>query len=104
MTKEDYFTMCEHLGTEPIESEIPVELDDLPLEVQQALLVYRMLKDDWEGFNGIYLGKSYIGLTEILHYTEVEPQEHKIILTLIRIIDGIRSNILNEKQKKPAKQ
>ena len=104
MTKQQYLDMCEQLGTEPLEQEIPVELDDLPLEVQQALLVYRMLKDDWEGFNGIYLGKSYIGLTEILHYTEVEPQDHKIILTLIRIIDGIRANILNEKQKKPAKQ
>ena len=104
MTKQQYFEMCEQLGNEPADSEIPVELEDLPLEVQQALLVYRMLKDDWEGFNGIYLGKSYIGLTEVLHYTEVEPQDHKIILTLIRIIDGIRSNILNEKQKKPAKQ
>ena len=104
MTKQQYFEMCSQLGTEPLEHEIPVELDDLPLEVQQALLVYRMLKDDWEGFNGIYLGKSYIGLTEILHYTEIEPEDHKIILTLIRIIDSIRSNILNEKQKKPAKQ
>ena len=104
MTKQQYFDMCDQLGTEPLDNEIPVELDDLPLEVQQAMLVYRMLKDDWEGFNGIYLGKSYIGLTEVLHYTEVEPEDHKIILTLIKIIDGIRSNIINEKQKKPANQ
>lgn len=104
MTKQQYFDMCDQLGTEPLEHEIPVELDDLPLEVQQALLVYRMLKDDWEGFNGLYLGKSYIGLTEILHYTEVEPEDYKIALTLIKIIDNIRANIINEKQKKPAKQ
>jgi hypothetical protein len=104
MTKQQYFDMCDQLGTEPLDNEVPVELDDLPLEVQQALLVYRMLKDDWEGFNGIYLGKSYIGLTEILYYTEIEPVDHKIMLTLIKIIDSIRSNILNEKQKKPAKQ
>lgn len=104
MTKQQYFEMCEQLGTEPADSEIPVELEDLPLEVQQALMVYRMLRDEWEGFNGLYLGKSYIGLTEILHYTEVDPQDQKIILTLIKIIDGIRGNIINEKQKKPAKQ
>ena len=104
MTRDQYFQMCEMLGSEPVDSEIPIEYEDFPLEVQQAFSVYRMLKDEWEGFNGIYLGKSYIGLTEILHYTEVEPQDHKIILTLIKIIDGIRSNILNEKQKKPAKQ
>jgi hypothetical protein len=95
--------MCEQLGTEPIDSEIPVEVDDLPLEVQQALLAYRMLRDEWEGFNGLYLGKSYIGLTEILHYTETDPQDHKVIVTLIQLIDSIRGNILNEKQKKPAK-
>lgn len=95
--------MCEQLGTEPLEHEIPVELEDLPLEVQQALFVYRMLRDEWEGFNGLYLGKSYIGLTEILHYTEVDLQDQKIILTLIKIIDSIRGNIINEKQKKPAK-
>lgn len=103
MTKEQYFNMCEQLGTEPLEHEIPVELEDLPLEVQQALFVYRMLRDEWEGFNGLYLGKSYIGLTEILHYTEVDLQDQKIILTLIKIIDSIRGNIINEKQKKPAK-
>jgi len=104
MTKQQYFEMCEQLGNEPVDSEIPVELEDLPLEVQQALMVYRMLRDEWEGFNGLYLGKSYIGLTEILHYTEVDQQDQKIILTLIKIIDGIRGNIINEKQKKPAKQ
>ena len=104
MTKQQYFEMCELLGNQPLDNEIPVELDDLPLEVQQALMVYRMLRDEWEGFNGLYLGKSYIGLTEILHYTEVDPQDQKIILTLIKIIDGIRGNIINEKQKKPAKQ
>ena len=43
MTKQQYFDMCNQLGTEPLEHEIPVELDDLPLEVQQALLVYRLL-------------------------------------------------------------
>lgn len=102
MTKEQYLDMCQQLGTEPIDSEVPIELDDLPLEVQQALLVYRMLRDEWEGFNGLYLGKSFIGLTEILQYTEIDPQDYKIILTLIKLIDTIRGNIINEKQKKPA--
>lgn len=95
--------MCRQLGTEPIEEEIPVEIDDLPLEVQQALLVYRMLKDDWEGFNGLYLGKSLVGLIEILNFVEIEQSERKLILTLIQLIDSIRSNLINQKHKKPAK-
>ena len=37
MTKEMYFEMCEALGNDPVESEIPVELDDFPLEIQELL-------------------------------------------------------------------
>jgi hypothetical protein len=36
MTKEQYFEMCEALGTEPDPLEIPIEFDDLHLEVQEA--------------------------------------------------------------------
>lgn len=103
MTKQQYFDMCDQLGTEPVDSEIPVELDDFPTIVQQALLVYRMLRDEWEGFNGLYLGKSYQGLSEILMYTEVDPEDNKIVLTLIKLIDNIRGNIINQKQKPAGK-
>ena len=47
MTKDTYFEMCELLGNTPIASEIPVDFDDFPLEVQQSFTVYRMLRDDW---------------------------------------------------------
>jgi hypothetical protein len=103
MTKEMYLTMCEQLGNEPELSEIPVEVEDLPLEAQQALLAYRMLRDEWEGFNGLYLGKSLVGLTEILDFIECDQQDRKLIVTLIQTIDAIRGNLINEKQKKPAK-
>lgn len=100
MTKEQYFSMCEQLGTEPLEHEIPVEPEDFPILVQQALVAYRMLRDEWEGFNGVYLGKSYQGLQEILRYTEVDQQDEKVVFTLIKLIDSIRGNLIN--QKKPA--
>lgn len=104
VTKEMYLEMCSMMGSKPVESEIPVELDDMPLEVQQAMLVYRMLRDEWEGFSGSYLGKSYIGLTEILQYTEIEPSDHKLIVMLIKTIDSIRSQQIakHREQKKPA--
>jgi len=100
MTKEQYFSMCEQLGTEPLEHEIPVEPEDFPILVQQALTTYRMLRDEWEGFNGVYLGKSYQGLQEILQYTEVDQQDEKVVFTLLKLIDSIRGNLINE--KKPA--
>lgn len=103
MTREKYFEMCEMLGSEPAENEIPVEYDDFPLEVQQTFNVYRMLKDEWEGFNGLYLGKSFIGLTEILDYMEIDHSDRKLTVQLIKLIDSIRGNLINEKEKTPTK-
>ena len=99
MTKDTYFEMCEMLGNEPIESEVPVEFDDFPLEVQQAFNAYRMLRDEWDTMSGIYLGKSLIGIKDILEATEIEPSEHKFIIMLIRIIDNVRSEEINKKKK-----
>lgn len=104
MTKSQYFEMCEMMGSEPIESEIPVEFDDFPLEVQQAFNAYRMLRDEWDTMNGNYLGKSLIGVKDVLEATEIEQSEQKFIIMLIRMIDNVRSDEINNKKKmeKPA--
>lgn len=104
MTKDQYFEMCEMMGNEPIESEVPVEFEDLHLEVQQALNAYRMLRDEWDTMNGHYLGKSLIGVKDVLEATEIEPADQKFIIMLIRIIDAVRSDEINSKKKmeKPA--
>jgi hypothetical protein len=104
MTKESYFEMCEMLGSEPVESEIPVEFDDFPLEMQQAFAVYRMLRDEWDTMGGSYLGKSLIGIKDLLEATEIEPEDQKFIVVLVRMIDQVRSDEINNKLKaqKPA--
>jgi len=105
MSKDTYFEMCEALGNQPVEEEIPVEFDDFPLEVQQALIAYRMLRDEWDSMNGIYLGKSLIGISEVLEATEIDQEDRKFITMLVRTIDGVRIQEINNKQKteKPAK-
>lgn len=96
--------MCEMLGEPVVESNIPVEFDDFPLEVQQAFGVYRMLRDEWDTMNGNYLGKSLIGIKDVLEATEIDLQDQKFIVVLVRLIDDIRSNEINKlKQKEPAK-
>lgn len=104
MTRDRYFELCELMGNEPIDNEIPIEFEDFPVEVQQAVLVYRMLKDEWEGFNGLYLGKSFIGLTEVLEYMEIDSSDRKLIVQLIKLIDSVRSDqlIKQREQQKPA--
>ena len=104
MTRDQYFEMCETLNTEPLEEEIPVELEDFPVEVHQAFAVYRLLRDDWDSFNGIYLGKSYIDLQESLYYTEVDLEDRRFVIQLVRQIDALRVSEINSKKAntKPA--
>ena len=104
MTKDQYFEICEAMGNEPVESEIPVDFEDFPLEVQQAFNAYRMLRDEWDTMNGNYLGKSLIGVKDVLEATEIELSDQKFIIMLIRMIDAVRSDEINNKKKmeKPA--
>jgi hypothetical protein len=99
MTKHQYFEMCEALGTEPVEEQIPIEFEDFPLEVQQAFNAYRMLRDEWDAMSGTYLGKSLIGIKDVLEATEIDLSEYKFIIMLIRMIDAVRSEEVNNHKK-----
>ena len=99
MSKDSYFEMCELMGTEPVESEIPIEFNDLHDEVQEAFIVYNMLQDNWDSMNGVYLGKNFTGIYDIFRIMEIE--DTKTCFNILGIIDRQRSSILNTKHKKP---
>jgi hypothetical protein len=99
MTKDAYFEMCEMLGTSPKDEEIPVEYEDLPDEVQEAIVVYNMLQDNWDTMNGGYLGKVVSGINDIFNIAQVEDKQ--TCFNVIQILDNIRAKIINN--KKPAK-
>lgn len=102
MTKDRYFEMCEMLGSEPVEEEIPVEYEDLLLDVQEALDIYHKLKDEWDTMNGNYLGKSYSGIKDIFEILEVPVEDYKTMFSLIGMIDKRRAEaISNNKPKDP---
>lgn len=103
MTKDSYFEMCEMLGSEPIESEIPIEQSDFPTEVQDAIGVYYKLKDDWDTMNGVYMGKSYVGLQDILNILEIPMEDRRWTLDWITVMDNIRSKALKDSKPKPQK-
>jgi len=96
--------MCELMGNEPVEAEIPVDYEDFPVEVQQAFSVYNMLRDEWDSMSGVYLGKTLIGIKDILDAMEIEREEHKFMIILVRMIDRVRSDEINSKKanEKPA--
>lgn len=92
--------MCELLGSEPVEEEIPIELDDLYDDVQEAFIVYNLLKDTWDSMAGVYLGKDFSGITDIMTIQEID--DPKTCFSILKLIDKHRSNSLNTKNTKPA--
>ena len=96
MTKEQYFEMCQMLGSEPSEEEIPVEFDDFPLEVQEAYLIYNIISDSWDTMSGTYLGKNMVGVKDIMEIYGIE--DARLTLQLINSIDSIRRTIINNKR------
>lgn len=100
MTKEAYFEMCDMLGNEPIESEIPIDYEDLFRDVQEALNIYSKLRDEWDTMNGNYLGKSYSGILDILDILDVPVEDRKSMFELIGLIDKHRSKAIADAKPK----
>jgi len=99
MTKDTYYQMCEALGNPPVESQIPVEFDDFPVEVQTSFELYQVLQDVWEGMSGTYMGKNMSGIDDLFNIYQVPQDEKRFILELIAIIDSERVKQLSEKRK-----
>lgn len=103
VTKETYFEICEQLGTEPIEEEIPIEFDDFPEEVQEALNIYFRLRDEWDSIGGSYLGKNFTGLGDILDIYQVSIESRQDMLEWIFIIDKVRAKCIKDAKPKDGK-
>ena len=99
MTKDSYFEMCEMMGTEPVEEDIPVEISDFPDEVQVAFQVYQALQDHWEGMSGTYMGKNLTGIVDIMELYEVDKDTRKQTLEFITMIDRERMTQYDQKRK-----
>lgn len=95
--------MCEMMGSEPIESEIPVDFEDLHLDVQEALGIYSTFKDEWDTMNGNYLGKNFTGISDIFDILEIPKEDRKTVFNLLKIIDEHRSKLLADTKPKSSK-
>lgn len=99
MTKYQYFEMCEQLGTDPVEAEIPVEAEDLLVEVQEALTVYNYLQDNWDYMNGNYIGKNLTGFKDVLEIIGIEPEYYRSTYDIVMTVDRIRQRLISAKQQ-----
>lgn len=99
MSKDSYFEMCEMLGQEPVDEDMPVELEDFPELVQQTFTIYSLLSDTWDNMGGGYLGKDYANLFNLLSVFDIEKTEALLVLDLLKYMDSIRGSIISEKIK-----
>ena len=73
------------MGVEPKEEDVPKDPSTFSLEAQQALVLVNALPDKWDGMNGVWLGKDYSGLGDILYIYEVE--QIREVFELLRICE-----------------
>lgn len=73
MTQEKYFLMCEQMDKEPDPDEIPPDVDDFPLDIQKAMIIFNKLGDRIYPDIG-YLGKDYTQLPIFMDVYEVRDR------------------------------
>jgi hypothetical protein len=100
MTQQQYFEMCEMMGSEPVEEEIPVEYEDLPLEVQEALQLYNTLQDSWDYMGGNYIGKNLSYFGSVLQMYQIPQEDQSRLYELIVYIDQLRAKQIQDKKPK----
>lgn len=104
MSKNAYYEMCEALGTKPSESEVPVEYEDLPYELQTTLEICNSLQDNYDSFNGAYLGKNYANIKDLFEIYGVDQADQKLMYEYLLYIDRLRKKIINVEKPQGTKK
>jgi hypothetical protein len=97
MNTEQYLQMCEQMGWEPKEEEMPIDPGSLSEDCQYVLLIINALPDIWEGMSGSWLGKDYSGLEAIMNIYEIDNR--RAVFELLQIGEQQLSTFYKQKQK-----
>lgn len=84
MTRERYLEMCEQMGREPKEEEIPLDYMDLPPLAIYAINTFNMLGDRLAADIG-FLGKDYTNLPYWIDIYGIEDTE--LFLDLLNFLE-----------------
>ena len=96
--------MCELLGSQPIDSEMPTQRNDLTEETQMVFYLYDKLPAKWEGFSGQYLGKDLILLPILFKEFKTQKYIRRYAWEIIPIIDAYVSEDIAKKIKSKTKK
>lgn len=98
MTKEAYFEMCETMGSDPVDDEIPRIYDDFTSQSQDAIDVFNLLQDKWDGASGTYLGKDLSTIDLVFRLLGIQDNsEQLLIFTLLNALIGEHTEEVNRK-------
>jgi len=97
MDAEQYLNMCEQMGWEPKEEELPKDPAYLSYNIQCALVLYNALPDKWEGMSGSWMGKDYSGLMDIMNIYRIDNKRE--VFDLLKIAEGEAGKFYAEKAK-----
>jgi hypothetical protein len=89
--------MCEQMGWEPNEEEMPKDPGFLPFEVQTALLVFNILPDKFEGMSGTWMGKDFSALEAIMNIYDIDNR--KEVFEYVLLIQREYSDYYSKQQK-----
>lgn len=97
MTQDQYIDMCEQMGWEINEEEIPKDPSAFSVQVQQALMLLNILPDKWEGMSGTWMGKDYAGLEAIMNIYEIDNRRE--VFDLVQVGENEMGKYYSQKQK-----
>tara|TARA_Y100000114_G_scaffold147031_1_gene158359 strand:+ start:423 stop:752 length:330 start_codon:yes stop_codon:yes gene_type:complete len=88
MTRERYLKMCEQMGQEPKQDEIPPDMDDFPQIAINAMITFSQLGDRVYPDIG-YIGKDFTNLPYYLDMYGVESVADKeLFLEILTYLDS----------------
>ena len=74
MTRDRYLDLCEQMGNDQIEEEIPPDWDDFPEIVNIAVAIFNQLGDRVQADIG-YIGKDYTNIKQFMDLYGVDDKE-----------------------------
>ncbi len=85
------------MGWEPNEEEIPIEIDSLSFEAQNALLLFNVLPDRIEGMSGTWLGKDFSCLEVFMNLYDM--YDRRDVLDFLFVVHNTYDEYYREQQK-----
>ncbi|MCP3899111.1 MAG: hypothetical protein GY707_05190 [Desulfobacteraceae bacterium] len=95
--------MCEQLGTNPYDGEVPIDFGELCHQSQDALTLFEYCTDRWDTMNGSYLGKDLTNISFLLSMLSIDEPNWITVVDLLNVIIPYRVDSVNKKMKTKAK-